>query len=147
MIVVITRNYTYVSLCRSASLSLGTLSLWESLLLSPSTVSSAGRQSSKRVPVVEWMCRFIGGALGCGSIREPATRAQRKMVNGFRLLFSRGWICSVSVFLLLSRYKSNSNIFPERCWDSNGETLNSYVKSARRQSGALKRARGGDLNG
>lgn len=46
---------THVSLCRSASLSLDTRSFCESLLFSPSTVSSAGRDSSKRVPVVDWM--------------------------------------------------------------------------------------------
>jgi hypothetical protein len=42
---------------------LGTLSLCESLLFSPSTVSSRGRESSKRVPVVEWMYTFMEGSL------------------------------------------------------------------------------------
>lgn len=81
-------GFTHVSLCSRASLSLGTLSLCESLLLSPSTVSSWGRESSKHVPVVEWMYRFMEGsagtasqdevprleqlrALGCWSIRQP----------------------------------------------------------------------------
>lgn len=58
---------THVSLCSSASLSLGTLSLWDSLLFKPSTVSSSGRESSKRVPVVEWMYKFMEGSLGTAS--------------------------------------------------------------------------------
>lgn len=59
--------FTHVSLCSSASLSFGTLSFCDSRRFSPSTVSSRGSESSKRVPVVEWMYRFMGGSGGTAS--------------------------------------------------------------------------------
>lgn len=101
---------THVSLCRSASLSLDTRSFCESLLFSPSTVSSAGRDSSKRVPVVDWIDKCMQCSLCCKSSghrdRDPwpvqprasaccsiRARAKNKMKNS---------MCpsSTSIFLL-----------------------------------------------
>lgn len=65
---------THVSLCRSASLSLDTRSFCESLLFSPSTVSSAGRDSSKRVPVVDWIDKCMQCSLCCCRSSEHRDR-------------------------------------------------------------------------
>ncbi|MEQ2211190.1 hypothetical protein XENOCAPTIV_002639, partial [Xenoophorus captivus] len=74
-------RFTHVSLCSRASLSLGTLSLCESLLFSPSTVSSWGRESSKRVPVVEWMYRFMEGSAGTASQDEVPRLVQLRALG------------------------------------------------------------------
>lgn len=67
-------TFTHVSLCSRTSLSLGTRSFCDSLLFRPSTVSSWGSESSKRVPVVEWMYRFMEGSVGTASQDEAAPR-------------------------------------------------------------------------
>lgn len=73
--------FTHVSLCSSASLSFGTLSFCDSRRFSPSTVSSRGSESSKRVPVVEWMYRFMGGSGGTASQDEAPRLVQLRALG------------------------------------------------------------------